>query len=168
MRIVLYITAIVVANIITSAIPPLSMFGFLVPAGTFLIGFTFVMRDFVQIHHGRKKTYIVIISALLISALVAFFMGNGIRIVLASALSFALSEFADTEIFTRMKSKLSNRILASGLVGSAIDSVIFTVAAGFPFQAAIGQLIVKSIMQALGAVAITKKTFERIDTHERT
>lgn len=156
MKITLYLVAIIVANIITSAFPPIPLLSLLVPAGTVLIGFTFIMRDFVQIKHGRMKTYAVILIALVLSAVATYLMGNGFRIVLASTLSFAISEVMDTEIFTRMRSKISKRVLVSGIVGSVIDSVVFTIVAGFPINAMYGQLIVKSAMQFIGAAFITK------------
>jgi len=156
MKIVLYIIAIIAANVLTSAFPPIPVLSFLIPVGTLLIGFTFIMRDFVQIKHGRVKTYGVIVTALLLSAAATYSMGDGLRIVMASALSFALSEFMDTEVFTRMKAKLPKRVAVSGTIGSVIDSVVFTFAAGFPVQAIFGQLFVKVIMQFIGVGIITK------------
>lgn len=166
MKIALYIVAIVAANVLTSAFPPIPFLSFLVPVGTLLIGFTFIMRDFVQIAHGRAKTYAVIVVALILSAGATYAMGDGVRIVLASALSFALSEFMDTEVFTRIKGRLSRRVMISGTVGSIVDSVVFTFAAGFPVQAIWGQMIVKVAMQLLGALAIKFVARRAIGTTE--
>ncbi|MGG3456939.1 VUT family protein, partial [Paenibacillus rhizolycopersici] len=76
---------------------------------------------------------------------------------IASAISFLLSESADTEMFTRLRATLAKRVMFSGVIGSVIDSVIFTLIAGFPWNAAYGQLIVKVGMQALVAAALMKQ-----------
>jgi queuosine precursor transporter len=70
MRIVLYLVSIILANVITAAFAPLKFWGFIVPMGTLLIGATFIFRDLVQNKYGRKKTYLLIGIALLLSAVV--------------------------------------------------------------------------------------------------
>lgn len=165
MRIFLYILAILIANVLTASMKPLEMGIFLIPVGTFLIGLTFMLRDFVQNQIGRQKTYYVIVTALILSAITSYLLGDTIWVVFASALSFAFSETADTEIYSRLRLPLAYRVLYSGLVGGILDSVIFVIigisplGAGFipwvAVPAAIGgQILVKCIMQLLGAFAI--------------
>lgn len=154
MRIALYVLAIIAANIVTAHYAPFEMWGLLVPQGTFLIGLTFILRDLVQMKYGKRDTYIVIGIALVLSAMSTEMLGNGIRIVVASAISFALSEALDTEIFTRWRGKLLSRVFLSGAAGSIVDSFIFTLVAGFPIRAAYGQLIIKTVMQLAGVAAI--------------
>lgn len=151
MKIALYIISILLANIVTTSFKPLEVMGFLIPCGSFLIGLTFIMRDYVQIQHGRKMAYVVIVSALALSAIASLIIGDGLRIVLASAVAFALSEATDTEVFTRLRAKLHNKIMFSGIVGGVLDSVIFTLIAGFPAAAIVGQMVVKLVMQILYA-----------------
>lgn len=171
MRVALYLFAIVVANVVTSTFQPLQLGAMIVPAGTLLIGFTFIMRDVVQNQIGRCKTYYVIVVSLVISAVSAHFLGDALWIVFASAVSFTVSETCDTEIYTRLKTTMSKRILYSGLVGGLLDSSIFVIVglspigAGFvPWdavpQAIAGQVIVKSVLQLAGA-SIVKYKFER-------
>lgn len=156
MKIFLYIIAIVFANILTAQFPPFKFFGLLIPQGTFLIGLTFVLRDHVQIQYNRKITYYVIGIALILSAISTVILGNGINIVIASAISFAISELTDTEIFTRWKGSIKSRIIISGTIGSLLDSIAFTLIAGFPIQGMIGQLVVKTVMQFIGGLFIRK------------
>jgi hypothetical protein len=138
---------------------------FIIPMGTFLIGATFILRDLVQNKHGKKTTYKYIIIALLLSALTSFFMGDTLFVVLASALSFIVSETIDTEIYSRCKGDMGARILYSGLAGGLLDSVLFVIIALSPIGmgilawnmvgfAILGQVVVKSIMQILGVVSI--------------
>jgi queuosine precursor transporter len=165
MRILLYLISIIAANVVTAKFAPLNIGVFIVPMGTLLIGATFIFRDLVQNQYGRKKTYVFIGTALILSALVSFFLGDTLLIVLASALSFVVAETTDTEIYTRLKLPMSWRVFYSGLVGGLLDSVIFVIiglsplGAGFlpweavPFAIA-GQVIFKTIIQGLGAAVL--------------
>ena len=74
----------------------------------------------------------------------------------------AVSETTDTEIYSRLRLPISLRVLYSGLVGGVVDSVLFVLiglsplGAGFlPWEAVgsaiVGQILVKTAMQALGA-----------------
>lgn len=165
MRIFLYLISIITANVITAAFAPLHIGMFIVPMGTLLIGATFIFRDLVQNKYGRAKTYMFIGAALILSALVSFILGDTLQIVFASALSFAVAETTDTEIYTRLKLPMSWRVFYSGVVGGLLDSVIFVIiglsplGANFlPWEAVpaaiIGQIIVKTIIQAVGAMLL--------------
>jgi queuosine precursor transporter len=165
MRILFYLLSIITANVVTAAFAPLQLGVFIVPMGTFLIGATFIFRDLVQNKYGRKKTYLFIALALILSASVSFFLGDTLLIVLASALSFLIAETTDTEIYTRLKLPMGWRVFYSGLVGGFLDSVVFVIiglsplGANFlPWEAVpaaiLGQVIVKSIIQALGALLL--------------
>jgi queuosine precursor transporter len=167
MRLFLYLASIVLANVVTAKFAPLALGIFLVPMGTFLIGGTFIFRDLVQNKYGRKKTYMFITGALILSAFASFSLGDTLLIVVASALSFAIAETTDTEIYTRLKLPLGLRVFYSGLVGGLLDSVIFVLiglspmGAGFiPWEAVpaaiMGQVIVKTIIQAIGALIVSQ------------
>jgi uncharacterized PurR-regulated membrane protein YhhQ (DUF165 family) len=117
-QIILYVASIVMANVLTAKFAPVDLGVFLVPIGTWLIGFTFSLRDWVQLTIGRKKTYGVIGIALAASALSSQLLGDTLYIVGASALSFLISESMDTEIFTHYRTSLMKRVLASGTAAS--------------------------------------------------
>ncbi|OXS61798.1 hypothetical protein B1A99_04105 [Cohnella sp. CIP 111063] len=163
--IALYLLAIVAANVVTAAYAPVRLGYLIIPAGSFLIGATFIFRDLVQNAIGRRNTYIVIVTAMAISALTSFLLDDTLWIVGASALTFLFSETADTEIYSRLKLPMSLRVLYSGIVGGAVDSVVFVIVglsplgAGFlPWSlvgyAIAGQIAVKVGMQLLGAIVI--------------
>ncbi|WP_430176024.1 VUT family protein [Peribacillus simplex] len=150
---------------VTAAFDPLHLGMFIIPMGTLLIGGTFIFRDLVQNQFGRAKTYMCIVTALILSACVSFILGDTLLIVLASALSFVVAETADTEIYTRLKLPMSWRVFYSGIVGGFFDSVIFVVIGLSPLganilpweavpAAVIGQIIVKTVIQSIGAVLL--------------
>lgn len=167
MRILFYLLSIVIANVVTARFAPLEFGMFIVPMGTLLVGATFIFRDLVQNKYGRGKTYVFIFTALLLSAVVSYFLGDTLMIVAASALSFLISETADTEIYTRLKLPMAWRVFYSGIVGGLLDSVVFVIVglsplgAGFlPWEAVpaaiIGQVIVKTIIQMFGALTLNQ------------
>jgi queuosine precursor transporter len=166
-RIVFYLLSIITANVVTAAFAPLHLGAFIIPMGTLFIGATFIFRDLVQNSYGRKKTYFLIGTALIISALVSFLLGDTMLIVLASAVSFAIAETTDTEIYTRLKLPMGWRVFYSGLVGGFLDSIVFVIiglsplGANFlPWEAVpvaiTGQVIVKSLIQAIAAMIISQ------------
>lgn len=171
-RILLYLIAIVTANVVTASFAPLSIGVFIVPMGTLFIGATFILRDLVQNAFGRKKTYLAIGIALAMSAIVSYILGDTLLIVLASAISFVISETTDTEIYSRLKLPMAWRVFYSGLVGGFLDSAIFVIiglsplGANFlPWEAVpfaiLGQVIVKTVIQSLGAMVLHRVIISR-------
>jgi len=167
MRILFYLLSIVIANVLTARFAPLEFGVFIVPMGTLFVGATFIFRDLVQNKYGRAKTYLFILIALVLSALVSFMLGDTLMIVMASALSFVIAETADTEIYTRLKLPMAWRILYSGIVGGFLDSVIFVIVGLSPLGAGIlpweavptailGQIIVKTVIQMFGAFILNQ------------
>lgn len=167
MRILLYLLSIVIANVVTAAFAPLEFGVFIVPMGTLFIGVTFIFRDIVQNKYGRAKTYLFIFIALILSAVVSFLLGDTLFIVMASVLSFVVSETADTEIYSRLKLPLAWRVFYSGIVGGIFDSAIFVVIGLSPLGANIlpweavpaailGQIIVKTVIQMVGALILNQ------------
>lgn len=162
MRILLYLLSIVIANVVTARFAPLQLGLFIVPMGTLFVGATFIFRDLVQNKYGRSKTYLFILIALILSAVASYSLGDTLMIVAASAVSFVIAETADTEIYTRLKLPMAWRVFYSGIVGGFLDSAVFVIiglsplGAGFmPWEAVpaaiVGQVIVKTIIQMIGA-----------------
>lgn len=160
--VVAYVAAIVAANVITAGTAPLPIGPFIVPIGTFLIGGVLVLRDAVQLRFGRRASYAAIVLALLASAVSSHALGDTLAITVASAVAFAFSESAETEIFSRFRSVLAARILWSGTVSGMVDSVLFvllglspltTGIVPWPFvpMAVLGQYVVKTAMVGIGS-----------------
>jgi uncharacterized PurR-regulated membrane protein YhhQ (DUF165 family) len=163
--VLLYLTAIVSANVVTAAFAPISIGMLLVPAGSLLIGVTFILRDLVQRAVGRRNTYIAIGIAMVLSAITSNLLGDTLWIVFASAITFLASETTDTEIYSRLKMPLSYRVLYSGVVGGVVDSVLFILIGLSPIgsgilpweavgYAILGQILVKTIIQFIGALLV--------------
>lgn len=167
MRILFYLVSIVIANVVTAAFAPLQFGMFIVPMGTLFVGATFIFRDLVQNKYGRAKTYLFIFIALAFSALASFMLGDTLLIVFASAISFVVAETADTEIYTRLKLPMAWRVFYSGIVGGFLDSVIFVIIGLSPLganilpweavpAAIVGQIIVKTVIQTIGALILSQ------------
>lgn len=153
-----YCLSIVTANVLTASMDPAAVGKLIIPAGSWLIGLTFILRDLTQDKIGRKNIYMVILLALLLSAAVSGMLGDSLRVVLASSITFLVAELTDTEIYSRLKSSWLKRVVISGVVGGLLDSVLFVVLALSPLfngplsweltaWGILGQFIVKSSLQ---------------------
>ena len=163
----IYVLVIVIANVVTAMFPPLSIFGIIVPCGSFLVGVTFFLRDFIQLRIGKTNTYKLVGLAAIISGVVSFCLGDALNVAIASIVSFFISEALDTEVFTRLKLNIKRRVVISGLVGGILDSTIFIVLALSPIgsnvlswesvpYAILGQTIVKCCTQVLALPILSK------------
>lgn len=161
----LYLSIIVLSNVITAMFPPFSLFDglLLIPTGSVFAGTTFMLRDFVQLRHGKQITYAAIAGATILSATISWIMGDTAFIAAASVIAFLVSESIDTEIFSRMKKSLGWRVILSGIVGGIADSIIFVVLGLSPIgatmltwsvvpYAVLGQTIIKAVVQPIGVL----------------
>lgn len=100
-------------------------FGLMAPSGVLLVGIAFVLRDIVQETFGRR----VAVGAVLVGAAISFTLAPA-AVAIASAVAFLVSEIADLWVYSRLREKaLPAAVLASGLVGMAIDSALFSLIA---------------------------------------
>jgi len=167
MIVALYIAAIALANVLTAQYAPLLLHisGQLVaiPIGTFAIGLTFFLRDFVQARHGLRTAYLAIGAALAVNLGLSVHYHDLLAITLASAAAFAVSETSDTLVYTAVDGRLGPRIIASGLVSCPLDSTIFVVFGLSPlatgivpwsavFLTIVVQVLVKIGLQVVAAV----------------
>lgn len=171
----LYLLTIAVANILTAKFRPFILFDglLIIPVGSLLVGATFMLRDVVQVKHGKRKTYRAILIALLLSAVMSVALGDTIHVAMASAAAFFVSEAIDTEIFTRLRRSIASRVLWSGFVGGTVDSAIFVIFglapigaevltwAEVPF-AIIGQTAIKAVVQ-IAAIVIGWSHLRRLE-----
>jgi uncharacterized PurR-regulated membrane protein YhhQ (DUF165 family) len=161
----LYLLIIAIANVLTAKFSQFVLLDgrLIIPVGSVFVGATFLLRDFVQLRHGRKKTYAVIFIAIIVSAIVSVMLGDTAHIALASAVAFLVSETIDTEIFSRLRRSLSARMMISGIVGGLADSLIFVLIGLSPIgsevvewnaipYAVAGQVVVKVIVQAVAVM----------------
>ena len=96
-------------------------FGLMAPSGVLVIGLALVLRDFVQRDLGAWWTAGAIVVGAALSAAVA-----PPALVVASGAAFLLSELADMAVYTPLRERrLGLAVLASGVVGAAVDSAVF-------------------------------------------
>lgn len=125
--ILLYLTIVIVANMVTATFAPFNFGVFIIPMGTFFIGLTFLLRDFIQVRYGRQQAIKTIVIATALSLILSVVMKDLLIITIASAASFLVAELLDTEIFSRLSKSFKKRVLISGLFGGLADSIIFVV-----------------------------------------
>lgn len=96
-------------------------FGFDAPSGVLAIGVTLAARDAVQRLAGKRVALVAIALGVLLSFLIA-----SPALAAASAVAFLLGELADFAVYTPLRRRhLPAAVLASGVVGGIIDSLVF-------------------------------------------
>jgi len=128
LAVVLYFLSIWLANwlIVRFGLVPVG-FGLRAPAGVFVAGAAFVLRDVVQEELGLGWVLLAIAAGAVLSTAVA-----PVRIALGSGLAFLFSELCDLGVYTplRRRSWVAAAVL-SNTVGDLVDSVLFlTIAFG--------------------------------------
>lgn len=121
--------------------------GLLAPSGVLVIGFALVLRDAVHQHLGWRYALGCIGAGAVLSAAVA-----PPALVLASAAAFLLSELADFAVYAPLRQRgLWIAVLASGIAGAVVDSLIFLQIAFGSVQYAPGQIVGKLIASTVVA-----------------
>lgn len=110
------------------------------PSGVPMVGLALILRDLVQRRLGAGWAIGAILAGAGLSALLA-----PPALVVASGLAFLLSEFADFAVYTPLQRKrLVLAVVASGLVGLLIDSLLFLQLAFGNLDFLAGQIIGKA------------------------
>ena len=113
--------------------------GIMAPSGVVAIGVALVLRDMVQRHAGIGWA----VLAICFGAGVSLFVAPP-ALAAASALAFLLSEFADLAVYTPLRRRrLWLAVVASGIVGAAVDSAAFLWLAFGSLDLMAGQMIGK-------------------------
>jgi len=116
--------------------------GLMAPSGVTMAGAALVLRDLVQRRLGVTASSLAILAGAVLSALLA-----PPALVLASAAAFLLSEFADLAVYTPLARRgLIIAVVASGVVGLVVDSVVFLWLAFGSLEFLLGQIIGKAWM----------------------
>ena len=112
------------------------------PSGVLMIGAALVLRDMVQRRLGKSWSLVAIAAGTILSAAIAL-----PALVLASATAFLVSELADFAVYTPLqRRRLVLAMFLSGIVGSAVDSIVFLYVAFGNLQFLPGQIIGKVLM----------------------
>ncbi|MGA7488185.1 MAG: VUT family protein [Xanthobacteraceae bacterium] len=119
--------------------------GVMAPSGVIMAGIALVLRDLVQRRLGVAAASIAILAGAGLSALLA-----PPALVVASAVAFLLSEFADLAVYTPLARRgLIMAVAASGAVGLVVDSVVFLWLAFGSLDFLLGQIVGKAWMVLL-------------------
>jgi uncharacterized PurR-regulated membrane protein YhhQ (DUF165 family) len=133
--------------------------GLMAPSGVIMIGLALVLRDLVQRRLGVSVAAGAIIAGAALSAAIA-----PPALVIASAAAFLLSEMADLAVYTPLaRRRLIAAVVASGLVGVVVDSIIFLWLAFGSLDFLAGQVVGKSwmVLASLPFVAWLRRRDER-------
>ena len=162
-----YIATIALANVLTAELAPILWHVddqvVAITAGTFAIGATFFLRDLIQRQHGLRAAYLAIAAALTVNLALSLAYDDLLEITLASAAALAVSELADTGIYSAVRGNLGKRVLWSGLVSCPLDSAIFVILGLSPLTTGIigwdavaltimAQVAIKVSLQIMAAV----------------
>lgn len=146
-----FLGCILAANYATSefGMAPVA-FGLTATAGTYLAGATFVLRDSVQDTYGKRWA----VALIALGAVLSFLVADPF-IALASGVAFLVAELSDLAVYTPLRKRGYIRAaVASNIVGSFLDTVLFLWIAGFPVWVAVPGQMVGKLVITLGVVAL--------------
>lgn len=149
-------------------------FGLLAPSGVFMVGLALVLRDTIQKTLGKRWSLVAIAVGTVLS-----FAVNP-HIAIASSLAFLASELVDFVVYTKALGEggkwyrtgegsifyheTGHAVLASGLAGLVVDSVLFLYLAFGSLDHVGGQLVAKFWMVLAATVVITFMETRRWNT----
>jgi queuosine precursor transporter len=125
--------------------------GLMAPSGVTMVGIALVLRDLVQRRLGTVVSVLAILLGCALSAMLA-----PAALVLASAVAFLLSEFADLAVFTPLaRRRLVVAVVVSSMVGLVVDSIVFLWLAFGSLDFLAGQVVGKAWMVLLSIPFVT-------------
>lgn len=132
------------------------------PAGVLCIGVCFVCRDWLQQLAGFRWALAAIPVAGVASYLIGEVAGwSGLqKIAVASLVAFCASELLEVAVFTPLRKRsLTVGVLASGMVGNALDSWLFLTLAFGSTAFFWGNFVGKAEMILVGAALTAARRF---------
>ncbi|XXX79113.1 VUT family protein [Sorangium sp. So ce134] len=124
-------------------------FGLEAPAGVYFAGLALAARDAVHERHGLRVTLALVLAGAGVSALFAP------SIALASAAAFLVSELLDGLVWSRLRRRgAAVAVAGSGLVGAAIDTLLFLTLAFGSLGGFAGGVFGKLCATAVAAAAV--------------
>jgi hypothetical protein len=130
------------------------------PSGVLMAGIALVLRDLVQRRLGVAASSLAILAGAALSALLA-----PPALVIASAVAFLLSEFADLAVYTPLARRgLVLAVVASGVAGLVVDSIVFLWLAFGSLDFLSGQVVGKAwmVLLSIPLVAWLRRRDERL------
>ena len=130
------------------------------PSGVLMIGIALVLRDLLQRRLGAVYSASAVVLGAMLSSIIA-----PPALVIASAVAFLLSEFADMAVYTPLaRRRLVTAVVASSAAGLVVDSVIFLWLAFGSLEFLAGQVVGKTWMVLLSIpfVMVLRRRDERL------
>lgn len=93
--------------------------GLVAPAAVYAAGLALLARDAVQRHLGNLAAVLAILAGASLSALISP------KLALASGAAFLAGESVDMAVWTAIRTRPAWAVLASGVVGGIVDTVVF-------------------------------------------
>jgi uncharacterized PurR-regulated membrane protein YhhQ (DUF165 family) len=143
---VLFVATVIAANYLVTHVGVVPVgFGLMAPAGVYVVGLAFTLRDIVQDTLGRWA----VVGAIVVGALVSVLISPALAV--ASATAFLLSELADFGIYTplRENDRPYVAVVLSNTAGLVIDSAVFLWLAFGSLEFFPGQVVGKAWMTLL-------------------
>ncbi len=126
-------------------------FGLMAPSGVLMIGAALVLRDAVHRYAGPMAALLAIGIGAALS-----WLFSPPALLMASVAAFVLSELADFAVYAPLaRRKLIAAVALSGVVGAAVDSLVFLWLAFGSLDFIAGQIVGKLWMTAFAAAAIS-------------
>jgi hypothetical protein len=143
-------------------------FGYTAPSGVMFVAAALVLRDAVQYLTGLRRgwqTLTVMLPLIAVGAGLSYAVTPTPKIALASALAFGLSELVDFALFTWIAPRWTRAVLAGGLAGGVVDSLLFLWVAFGSFTFWQGQVLGKAygVAAAAGLIAARRAHTKRGD-----
>ncbi|MEF9944784.1 MAG: VUT family protein, partial [Burkholderiaceae bacterium] len=124
--------------------------GLMAPSGVLLAGLALVLRDAVHSWLGAGWSIVAIAVGAVLSAWL-----SPPALVLASATAFLFSELADLAVYAPLRKRFPGMaVIASGLAGSVVDSLLFLTIAFGSLQYLPGQVLGKFWMSLIAGAII--------------
>lgn len=114
-------------------------FGLMAPSGVLLIGLALVLRDWLQELTNWKWSA----TAVVFGALVSYLTSDPF-VAIASAVAFLTAELLDLSVYTPLRKTGKHiAVLASGVVGALVDSMLFVYLAFGSLEFSLGNTLGK-------------------------
>ena len=141
-----YIGTIVAANWATVHFGPVPVgLGLVAPAGVYFAGLAFTLRDLLH----RAAGSAVVVIAIGTGGALSYILSTP-ALAIASATAFTVSELADLAVYQPLhRRRWLTAVVASNVVGFAVDSVLFLLMAFGSLAFLPGQLLGKALMTGL-------------------
>jgi uncharacterized PurR-regulated membrane protein YhhQ (DUF165 family) len=151
-----YVGCIFAANLAIKhwGIVPVGL-GVAAPAGVYFAGLALTARDQVRERSGFRA----VVAAVLVGAVLSWWLEDIGRIALASGIAFGISETADSLVYEPLRKRWATAVLVSGAAGLIVDSVLFLWIAFGSLAFIDGQIVGKAVatLAAVGMLSVVRE-----------